>query len=81
MLRIESPRSSELRCRRWSAGKGREMMLEVISWWLGVGETLRDERAMATLVLQGSTAVRWSDHVSDPSHSSKWARCQRERGL
>jgi hypothetical protein len=42
------------------------MTLEVISWWLGVGETLRDERAMATLVLQGSTAVRWSDPVSFP---------------
>jgi hypothetical protein len=33
------------------------MMLEVISSWLGVGETLRDERAKATLVLRGSTAV------------------------
>jgi hypothetical protein len=41
------------------------MMLEVISWWLGVGESLRDERAKATLVLQGSTAVRWSDGVME----------------
>ena len=46
-------------------GEGARDDAEVISWWLGVGETLRDERAMATLVLQGSTAVRWNDEVSD----------------
>ena len=50
----------------WSAGKGCEMTFEARSWWLGAGEALRDERAKATLVLQGSTAVRWSDEVALP---------------
>jgi hypothetical protein len=42
-----------------------EMTFSLISRWLGVGGPLRDERAKATLVLQGSTAVRWNDEVSD----------------